>query len=326
MCRWLLRLAAGALLVGFPAAMLTERAEACDCDWVPLFEAMDDSDAVFAGTLVAGGEGDGAEFEVSRVWKGDVEATTLVYFDGGGTSCEMWLDEGEEYLVFAYRNYPNEPLVTGFCTRTVELKHAQQTVEALGEGRPPGTGPVVPTARETRRPSPPCQCATASLLEAVDDADAVFAGQVTPNSWGQWVEIRVTSVWKGNVDETTDIYIQGRYTDCFMHLQEGEEYLIFAYQYYAVDPLATHRCTRTTTLENAQGDLAVLGQGHPPGTGAVTFTPPEPQPPIPGATGTGLAPDRCVSTGLSLGLPVVGAVALAVLAYVTLRRRRMGTR
>lgn len=131
---WLLRLAAIALLLSLPAAMHTERARACDCDWVPLFEAMDDSDAVFAGTLIAGGEGDSAEFEVSRVWKGDVEATTLVYFDGGGTSCEMWLDKGEEYLVFAYRDYPNEILFTGFCTRTTELKHAQQTVEALARG------------------------------------------------------------------------------------------------------------------------------------------------------------------------------------------------
>lgn len=153
----------------------------------------------------------------------------------------------------------------------------------------------------------------------------MFAGQVTPNSWGEWVEIRVTRVWKGNVDETTDLYIQGRYTDCLMSLEEGEDYLIFAYQYYAVDPFATHRCTRTATLEAAQGDLAALGEGQPPGTGAVTFTPPESQPPAPGATGTGLAPERCVSTGLGLGLPVVGTVALAVLSYVTLHRRRTST-
>lgn len=116
-------------------ALVPQPAFACSC--APPgsdLEAMQGSDAVFAGTVMSASDpqGDGRivssgrpifyTFEVDAVAKGDVDDRQQVRSAADGASCGFGFREGRRYLVFAYHGRgeadPDEPLHTDLCTKT----------------------------------------------------------------------------------------------------------------------------------------------------------------------------------------------------------------
>ena len=161
-----------------------------------------------------------------------------------------------------------------------------------------------------------CDCEPPTLLEALEYADAVFAGQVTAATFA-WGEFEVSRVWKGDVEATTRVYVE---EVCGLSFREGEELIVFAYVTEGDESqLSTENCSGTGKL--TQDEIALLGNGQPPGTGPVVLTLAEAAPPDPGDTGTGTVAGRCASDRVAFGLPTVGAVALVVLIFVSRRRR-----
>lgn len=125
------------LLVGFSVP-----AWACFCEELAeVPEALDQADAVFAGTVIAIEEPEESPWlkvtiQVSTTWKGVSTPTTVVY-DSPLTRCRVGFEEGESYLVYAVAGTePGNPLQTSTCTRTRALAEATEDLEALGPGQP----------------------------------------------------------------------------------------------------------------------------------------------------------------------------------------------
>jgi hypothetical protein len=93
-------------------ATTPSRAEACSCQYLSTEERFDHADAVFEGTIVAvhAPIADGRSvqpflFEVSDAWKGiDAGARVPVYSTRYGSSCGPPFEDGESWIVFAYRS------------------------------------------------------------------------------------------------------------------------------------------------------------------------------------------------------------------------------
>ena len=129
-------------------------AHACSCISVPLEEHLRTSDAVFSGEVVGIDENDlspGAgpqlgkvTFDVSGVWKGASEEPVAVYGQGPEASCGIDFEEGESYLVYAYRSNGDgtNPLQTDLCNATKPLAAAERDLRVLGppDTTLPGTG------------------------------------------------------------------------------------------------------------------------------------------------------------------------------------------
>ena len=127
-------------------------AHACSCISVPLEEHLRTSDAVFSGEVVGIDENDlppGAgpqlgkvTFDVSDVWKGASEEPVAVYGQGPEASCGIDFEEGESYLVYAYRSNGDgiKPLQTDLCNATKPLAAAKRDLRVLGPPTLPGTG------------------------------------------------------------------------------------------------------------------------------------------------------------------------------------------
>ena len=80
-------------------------------------------------------------FEVSSVWKGDIEETTYVTTPPTGGSCGFTFTEGEEYFVYAHESsFDISGYTVSLCSRTVLLADAGEDIEALGEGEVPQSG------------------------------------------------------------------------------------------------------------------------------------------------------------------------------------------
>ena len=151
---WLLRLAAIALLIGLPATANSERALACSCgDFGSPVEELHRATAVFAGRVVSieFEEPENAfspfvaELEVSYVWSGRLHSTRFIRTTQGPT-CGMYLETGEEYLVYGYGDddEPGTVLSAGSCSWSGQLGHLQRAIELLGEGLPPVAGMAGP--------------------------------------------------------------------------------------------------------------------------------------------------------------------------------------
>lgn len=69
--------------------------------------------------------------QVERVWKGEVEATLARYRGDAWasirTSCDITLEEGERYLLFARKNEEKGWITTGYCTGTTTLEGAESS-------------------------------------------------------------------------------------------------------------------------------------------------------------------------------------------------------
>jgi hypothetical protein len=138
----------GAAIAAFASPLLApDCAFACSCAVAGspekrVSDALARSGAVFAGRVIASGETDkkgefGMEltavtFQVSEVWKGEVEETIEVTTPESEGSCGYTFEEGREYLVYASRG-----MEVSLCSETKPLSDARADPEVLGEGKKP---------------------------------------------------------------------------------------------------------------------------------------------------------------------------------------------
>ena len=163
------------------------------------------------------------------------------------------------------------------------------------------------------RPALACSCAPPPPpAEAAEQHDAVFAGAVTDTrlegrevDGDQIASIEVAEVYAGDVAEVVEVSTAATGAMCGYGFEAGTEVLVYASQ--RVDgSLSTDLCTRTTTLDRAEEDLAALGDGSAPQAGEQ----------IRDAGSFWENADRIV---LAAG---TGLVLVAVLGVALLRRRR----
>ncbi len=110
-------------------------------------EEMERSTAIFAGKvltvkpppekeIMSSADPVEVQFEVSEVWKGDVQERTAVYTALSSASCGIEnFVEGTEYIVSAYDN--KGALHTTLCNMTKPISAAGEELKALGEGKQP---------------------------------------------------------------------------------------------------------------------------------------------------------------------------------------------
>jgi Tissue inhibitor of metalloproteinase len=127
-------------------------AHACSCAGAPLEDHLRTSDAVFSGEVVDIDESDLSRgpwprlgkvtFDVSEVWKGVSEEPVAVYGQGPEATCGIDFEEGESYLVYAYRSSGGGALQTDLCNETKPLAAAERDLQLLGppDATLPGTG------------------------------------------------------------------------------------------------------------------------------------------------------------------------------------------
>jgi hypothetical protein len=121
-----------------------------------------------------------------------------------------------------------------------------------------------------------CSCAVSgSPAEALDRADAVFAGEVVSVRVGRSslltyssadpvsVKFNVSRVWKGPRSDTITIKTVRSEVSCGYEFEEGRKYVVYARNG------ETGLCSRTAGLENAVADLAALGEGWQPDADSV---------------------------------------------------------
>lgn len=176
-----------------------------------------------------------------------------------------------------------------------------------------------------------CSCiAPLGPVESSADAAAVFAGRVVAIegeakrpilsrefpfvhmvSMAQAVKVRfdVSTAWKGVTNRQVLVSTATSSAACGFEFTPGSEYIVYAYESQddVMGPgLATGLCGRTNLLTNAQEDRAVLGAGTVP-------------------TGDAIPPSS-TSGGPGPLVWSVGAVMLALVAVLLMRRRRVGVR
>lgn len=142
----------GVLIVALAANLVlastlqVREARACSCAGsFSAEEELRNSDAVFWGEALSVEEQASTSrsfpplmgpvtFDVKKSWKGVSREQVIVHGQGNEASCGLDFDEGETYLVFAYRVGKGEsgPLETGLCTPTVALSDVGAAPAALG--------------------------------------------------------------------------------------------------------------------------------------------------------------------------------------------------
>lgn len=120
----------------------------------------------------------------------------------------------------------------------------------------------------TTRHASACSCVMPPTPQnGLDQADAVFAGQVVGVSTGggffrgpftSAATVQVSEVWKGTVDWQVVLTYDG--STCDYYFQHGQDYLIYAFE-RSNGSLGASICSRTALLSSAAADLAVLGDG-----------------------------------------------------------------
>lgn len=133
--------------------VLPQTCFACSClPPKPPLEAAADAAAVFQGRVTkveqvrgsTGAESKRVTMQVSKVWKGNVTAETLVYTANDSAACGISFQQGTEYIVYAsvadgtdVSGTPANSFVTGLCDRTSPIAEASDDLAALGPGQPP---------------------------------------------------------------------------------------------------------------------------------------------------------------------------------------------
>ena len=123
----------GCLLIAVNAAF------ACQCKSLTLAQKMNMAYAVFTGRVVEhktksikGRYLHLFKIDVERSWKNAEVKKITVYSEGG---CLSWLEPGQKYLVFAYRERDGRYLETDTCAGTGKLELAGEALKELGEGK-----------------------------------------------------------------------------------------------------------------------------------------------------------------------------------------------
>lgn len=113
----------------------TNSASACMCaPRLAPIEELQRSTAVFSAKTVdinesKSGNGYDIKFDVERVWKGTFDDIAVIFTPSSGDLCGYEFEEGEKYLVYAYKS--DGPLHTSICNRTTPLADAQEDLEFL---------------------------------------------------------------------------------------------------------------------------------------------------------------------------------------------------
>jgi hypothetical protein len=162
-----------------------------------------------------------------------------------------------------------------------------------------------------------------TILKAIEDATAVFAGEVTAiqsdSTDNIQVQFAVSKVWKGEIYSQTTVLTGSSGSSCRYDFDAGEEYLVYTYTYERV--LHTGLCYRNALLRDTTLDRALLGEGAEPlpGTASPTSAPDvrEAATSIPH-----LSDDLAVSRPqIPIVAGIVMAVGLALLAAIWVYRR-----
>jgi hypothetical protein len=121
-----------------------------------------------------------------------------------------------------------------------------------------------------------CSCIFQPLEKEIRTSDAVFSGEVvnidesdlSPGVGPRLgkVTFDVNESWKGMLGESVAVYGQGPEESCGIEFENDESYLVYAYRSNGdtSEPLETNFCDATKLLDEAGGDLQILG---PPTTG-----------------------------------------------------------
>lgn len=135
-----------------------------------------------------------------------------------------------------------------------------------------------------------CSCAQpGSPSEELEKFSAVFAGRVVsvrhsydPDGRSvtrddrSTIGFEVSAVWKGTVYEEMNITTPPTGGSCGFTFEEGEEYIVYAYDSPCVEGgYTTGICSRTALLGQAQGDLDAFGEGNAPLAGTAGSAPEE---------------------------------------------------
>jgi len=108
-------------------------AEACSCRRRSVADAVKDAAVVFEGTSLASYEGRSRQqvLRVEKVYKGQDRLGQLagVSVLGKDTSCEMTLQLGKRYLVYAHAR--GHALTVALCSRTKEIASADEDLDVL---------------------------------------------------------------------------------------------------------------------------------------------------------------------------------------------------
>ncbi|MXY43763.1 MAG: hypothetical protein F4Y50_06880 [Dehalococcoidia bacterium] len=134
-----------------------------------------------------------------------------------------------------------------------------------------------------------CSCVQPGTpSEELEKISAVFAGRVVsvrhsydPDGRSvtrddrSTIGFEVSAVWKGTVYEDMSITTPPTGGSCGFTFEEGEEYIVYAYDSpYVEGGYTTGICSRTALLEQAQEDIDELGEGRAP-LGRTTGAAPE---------------------------------------------------
>lgn len=128
-----------------------------------------------------------------------------------------------------------------------------------------------------------CSCVQpGSPSEELEKFDAVFVGRVISvhHSYDpagssvtrddrSTIGFEVSTVWKGEIHESTTITTPPTGGSCGYRFVEGESYVVYAYERpYGDGGYTAGTCSRTALLAAAQADIDELGDGHAPLAGA----------------------------------------------------------
>ena len=172
-----------------------------------------------------------------------------------------------------------------------------------------------------------CSCGPRpSPSGAYHSSTVVFSGKVVAirgfdiPAWGTYssadrgtVELQVSTVWKGPVQETMFVTTVRNGASCGFTFAEGEEYVIYSRS--DATPPEVSLCSRTRLAANAQEEFNALGEGSTPEPGS-RAPEPEVEQPKNSAGGCNILSQSARAPRDAWGLGLIAGVAL-----LALRRR-----
>lgn len=128
-----------------------------------------------------------------------------------------------------------------------------------------GLATILATAQAVVLPAEAHSCTclpTPSAAEAMDNADAVFWGEVTQFERGEWqhrVYLKPERSWKGADDEVVEVVTASSAAACGFNFEIGQSYLVYALA--TDDDLEVTLCGRTHRADRDEAQAEVAGAG-----------------------------------------------------------------
>lgn len=140
-----------------------------------------------------------------------------------------------------------------------------------------------------------CECIAPKPTEqALTESAAVFSGKVEhittlEEQYIKLVTLSVDEAWKGMAQDKGAILVVTGIDEggCGYGFEEGKSYLVYAHARGDNEPLGVSLCSRTTSIDQAESDLAILGAGYVPAQ-----KPPTPEM-LEECKELGMAPEKC---------------------------------